>query len=161
MFARGLRPDAQVGITMKWNISNFYTFNKTKKQIQIGRQLVSTGRETFLFNMDQLTGQNTENIAQYRAMMKKDEQIIALVIVAFCVPATLKKGTGYYLERIRQHINQFPVIDIDKQHNTIVLTNDQIHTLKSIESAADKMISPLQDLEDNLHSFINYLVIPR
>ena len=85
---------------------------------------------------------------------------IAGVIVAFCVPATLKKGTGHYLERIRQHINQFPVIDIDKQHNTIVLTNDQIHTLKSIESAADKMISPLQDLEDNLHSFINYLVIP-
>ena len=32
MFARGLRPDAQVGITMKWNISNFYTFNKTKKK---------------------------------------------------------------------------------------------------------------------------------
>ena len=85
---------------------------------------------------------------------------IAGVIIAFCVPATLKKGTGYYLERIRQHINQFPVIDIDKQHNTIVLTNDQIHTLKSIESAADKMISPLQDLEDNLHAFINYLVIP-
>lgn len=85
---------------------------------------------------------------------------IAGVIVAFCVPATLKKGTGYYLERIRQHINQFPVIDIDKQHNTIVLTNDHIHTLKSIESAADKMISPLQDLEDNLHAFINYLVIP-
>lgn len=85
---------------------------------------------------------------------------IAGVIVAFCVPATLKKGTGFYLERIRQHINQFPVIDINKQHNTIVLTNDQIHTLKSIESAADKMISPLQDLEDNLHAFINYLVIP-
>lgn len=85
---------------------------------------------------------------------------IAGVIVAFCVPATLKKGTSYYLERIRQHINQFPVIDIDKQHNIIVLTNDQIHTLKSIESAADKMISPLQDLEDNLHAFINYLVIP-
>ena len=85
---------------------------------------------------------------------------IAGVIVAFCVPATLKKGTGYYLERIRQHINQFPVIDIDKQHNTIVLTNDQIHTLKSIESAADKMITPLQELEDNLHAFINHLVIP-
>ena len=78
MFARGLRPDAQVGITLKWNISNFYTFNKTKKQIDIGRQMVNTGRETFLFNMDQLTGQNAENIAQYRAMMKKDEEIIAL-----------------------------------------------------------------------------------
>ena len=85
---------------------------------------------------------------------------IAGVIVAFCVPATLKKGTGHYLERIRKNINQFPVIDVDEQHNAVVLTNEQIHTLKSIESAADKMISPLQDLEDNLHFLINYLVIP-
>lgn len=85
---------------------------------------------------------------------------IAGVIVAFCVPATLKKGTGHYLERIRRHMEKFPVIDVDEQHNAVVLTNEQIHTLKSIESAADKMISPLQDLEDNLHFLINYLVIP-
>ena len=85
---------------------------------------------------------------------------IAGVITAFCIPATLKKGTGHYLERIRQNVNKFPVIDVDERHNTIVLTNEQIHTLKSIESAADKMISPLQDLEDNLHGLINYFVIP-
>ena len=85
---------------------------------------------------------------------------IAGVIVAFCVPTTLKKGTGVYLERIRCNVNKFPVIDVDEQHNTIVLTNEQVHTLKSIESAADKMISPLQDLEDNLHFLINYLLIP-
>ena len=85
---------------------------------------------------------------------------IAGVIVAFSIPATLMKGTGYYLERIRKNVNKFPEIDIDDQHNTIVLTNEQIHTLKSIESAADKMISPLQNIEDNLHSWINYLVIP-
>ena len=85
---------------------------------------------------------------------------IAGVITAFCIPATLRKGTGHYLERIRENVNKFPVIDVDEQHNTIVLTNDEIHTLKSIESAADKMISPLQDLEDNLHFLINYIVIP-
>ena len=85
---------------------------------------------------------------------------IAGVVTAFCIPATLKKGTGHYLERIRENVNKFPVIDVDDRHNTIVLTNDQIHTLKSIESAADKMISPLQDLEDNLHGLINYFVIP-
>jgi NhaA family Na+:H+ antiporter len=85
---------------------------------------------------------------------------IAGVIVAFFVPATLKNGTGYYLERIRNNVSKFPVIEVDDLHNTIVLTNDQIHTLKSIESAADKMISPLQDLEDNLHTLINYIVIP-
>ena len=85
---------------------------------------------------------------------------IAGVIVAFCVPATLVKGTGHYLERIRENVNKIPVVDFDNLHKTIVLTNDQIHTLKSIESAADKMISPLQDLEDNLHTLINYIVIP-
>ena len=85
---------------------------------------------------------------------------ISGVVVAFCIPATLKKGTGHYLERIRENINKFPKIDIDDRHNTVVLTNDQIHTLKSIESAADKMISPLQDLEDNLSFLINYIVIP-
>ncbi len=85
---------------------------------------------------------------------------IAGVIVAFFVPATLKNGTGYYLERIRNNVNKFPVIEVDDLHDTIVLTNDQIHTLKSIESAADKMISPLQDLEDSLHTMINYIVVP-
>ena len=85
---------------------------------------------------------------------------IAGVIVAFFVPATLKNGTGYYLERIRNNVSKFPVIEVDELHNTIVLTNEQIHTLKSIESAADKMISPLQDLEDNLHTLINYVVVP-
>ena len=85
---------------------------------------------------------------------------IAGVIVAFCVPATLVNGTGYYLKRIRDNVNKIPVVDFGNLHKTVVLTNDQIHTLKSIESAADKMISPLQDLEDNLHTLINYIVIP-
>ena len=85
---------------------------------------------------------------------------IAGVIVAFCVPASLTKGTGHYLERIRNNIKLFPVIDVDDHHKTVVLTNDEVHTLKSIESAADKLISPLQDLEDHLHVPINYCVIP-
>jgi NhaA family Na+:H+ antiporter len=85
---------------------------------------------------------------------------IAGVIVALCVPASLTKGTGHYLERIRNNINKFPVIDVDDLHKTVVLTSPQIHTLKSIESAADKMISPLQDLEDNLHGLINYFIVP-
>ena len=85
---------------------------------------------------------------------------IAGVIVAFCVPATLVKGTGYYLERIRTNISKIPVVDFGSLRKTVVLTNEQKNTLKSIESAADKMISPLQDLEDNLHTLINYIVIP-
>ncbi len=85
---------------------------------------------------------------------------IAGVIVAFCVPASLTKGTGVYLERIRTNINQFPVIDVDDLNKTVVLTNTEVHVLKSIESAADKMISPLQDLEDKINGMINFFIIP-
>lgn len=85
---------------------------------------------------------------------------IAGVIVAFCVPATIIKGTGFYLERIRENISKIPHIEYGDLRKTVVLTNEQIQTLKSIESAADKMISPLQSLEDNLSTLINYVVIP-
>ena len=85
---------------------------------------------------------------------------IAGVIVAFTIPASLKKGTGHYLERIRNNVAKFPVIDINDKNNIIVHNNEDIHILKSIESAADKMISPLQNIEDHLHSWINWLVIP-
>lgn len=85
---------------------------------------------------------------------------ISGVITAFCIPATLLKGTGYYIEHIRKRLKEFPVIEVDQQHKTIVLTKEQIHTLKSIETAADKMISPLQELENTLQFPVNYLVIP-
>ena len=85
---------------------------------------------------------------------------IAGVIVAFTIPATLKKGTGHYLERIRNNVAKFPVIDVNDKNSTIVHNNEDIHILKSIESAADKMISPLQNIEDHLHGWINWLVIP-
>ena len=85
---------------------------------------------------------------------------IAGVIVAFCVPASQRKGSAYYIENIRNNINKFPVTDINHKHHTIILSNNDIHTLKCIESAADKLISPLQDLEDNLYKIISYIVIP-
>jgi len=84
---------------------------------------------------------------------------IAGVITAFCVPCTLQKGTGFYLNRIRENLNGFPVIDSDKK-GAFILSHEEINKLKSIESAADKLISPLQDLEDNLHALIGYVVIP-
>jgi NhaA family Na+:H+ antiporter len=85
---------------------------------------------------------------------------IAGVIIAFCIPASQRKGSPYYIERIRENINTFPVTKVNGKHHTMILTNDEVHKLKSIESAADKLISPLQDLEDNLHKIIGYVVIP-
>ena len=85
---------------------------------------------------------------------------IAGVIVAFFVPASLRKASVYYIERIRNNINSLPSHDINGKHHTVILSNNEIHKLKSIESAADKLISPLQALEDDLHTLIGYVIIP-
>ncbi len=36
----------------------------------------------------------------------------------------------------------------------------QINVLKSIESSSDRVISPLQSLEDSLHGMVNYIILP-
>lgn len=85
---------------------------------------------------------------------------IAGVVVAFCIPATLKRTPTFFIERIRRRINQFPVANIEKGCKAPILTDNQIGILKSIENASDHIISPLQDMEDSLHTPINYIVIP-
>ena len=89
---------------------------------------------------------------------------IAGVATAFCIPATLKNPTVHYLRRIVENVDKFRHIHTTTQEEDkdklVALTNEEIHVWKSIESAADKMISPLQDLEDNLHPVINYFVVP-
>lgn len=87
---------------------------------------------------------------------------IAGVVLAFCIPANLSKGTRYYLERIRDCVNEYPDIDVTEadRSKAMVLSKDEIQGLRRIESAADQLISPLQDIEDQLAMPINYAVIP-
>ena len=81
---------------------------------------------------------------------------IAGVIAAFTVPSKPHFKTGKYINFIKQNIDEFP----DIQSENIILSKTQISVLKSIESASDKVISPLQSLEDGLHPLVNYFVIP-
>lgn len=81
---------------------------------------------------------------------------IAGVLLAFVIPARPRLDVGKYIERIRRTINMFPVTNEDE----IVLTNRQIAMLKRVESASDRVISPLQSLEDNLHLAVNFVILP-
>lgn len=81
---------------------------------------------------------------------------IAGVLLAFVIPARPRLDVGKYIERIRRTINMFPVTHEDE----IVLTNRQIAMLKRVESASDRVISPLQSLEDNLHLAVNFVILP-
>lgn len=84
---------------------------------------------------------------------------IAGVLVAFCIPARPFLDTTKYIERIKSNIAQFPFICTDK-HGAVILSNKQIGLLKSIESASDNVVSPLQKLEDMLHPVVTFFIIP-
>lgn len=81
---------------------------------------------------------------------------IAGVLVAFTIPARPSLKIGKYIDRIKYSINTFP----KSRDENIVLTNDQIYELKNIEEASDKVISPLQYMEDKLHGLVNYFILP-
>lgn len=81
---------------------------------------------------------------------------IAGVIAAFTVPATPHYKIGKYINRIKENISVFPASDKE----SIVLDKIQINILKTIESSSDRVISPLQSLEDSLHGVVNYVILP-
>lgn len=85
---------------------------------------------------------------------------IAGVLVAFAVPARPKLNVMKYIQTIRKQIADFPDDTVVDNAGHSILTHEQIDRLKVVESASDKVISPLQDLEDSLHSAINYIIMP-
>lgn len=86
---------------------------------------------------------------------------IAGVLVAFTVPATPVYPPIKYVKQIRKVIAEFnPADDDELSHRCSILDKQRLNSLKKIESASDKVISPLQDLEDSLYPLVNYLIIP-
>ena len=85
---------------------------------------------------------------------------IAGVLVAFCVPATPVFAPYRYVRTIRRSIAHFAAEDDDALCSRRILSKDQMNWLKEIESASDKVISPLQELEDSLHPIVNFGIVP-
>lgn len=85
---------------------------------------------------------------------------IAGVLVAFCIPAKPVFAPRKYIRSIRSAINNFRAEDDELLERRTILTHEQMDWLKQVESASDKVISPLQDLEDALHPIVNYIIIP-
>lgn len=84
---------------------------------------------------------------------------IAGVIVAFTVPARPKLNIYKYVGEIRESLRKLPET-VDMSNNKYMLSNSELSILRHVESASDKVISPLQSLDDNLHPLVNYVVMP-
>lgn len=85
---------------------------------------------------------------------------IAGVLIAFTVPAKPLFAPKKYIKTIRENIRHFSQEDDETLNRRSILDHDQMEYLKEIESASDKVISPLQDLEDSLHPVVNWLIVP-
>lgn len=85
---------------------------------------------------------------------------IAGVLIAFTVPARPLFAPKKYIKTIRKNIAYFSQEDDETLTRRSILDHDQMNVLKEIESASDKVISPLQDMEDSLHPLVNWLIVP-
>lgn len=85
---------------------------------------------------------------------------IAGVLVAFCVPASPVFKPRRYVKIIRASIAHFKYEDDEHLEQSSILNREQMDWLKMIEYASDKVISPLQDLEDSLHPVVNNFIVP-
>ncbi|WP_352423411.1 Na+/H+ antiporter NhaA [Proteiniphilum sp.] len=81
---------------------------------------------------------------------------IAGVLSALTIPARPKLNLSSYIADMRASLKTLP----QNQSEVRLLSNSELSTLKNIESISDKAISPLQSLEDNLTSLVNYLILP-
>lgn len=87
---------------------------------------------------------------------------IAGVIVAFTVPAQPVFAPKKYIGVIQKAMSHFQNQTEEEKRmlDRTILTPVQMNWLKEVESASDKVISPLQELEDNLNPLVNYFIIP-
>lgn len=85
---------------------------------------------------------------------------IAGVLIAFTVPAKPIFAPKKYVQTIRNNIACFSSADDEKLAMRSILDHNQMDCLKEIETASDKVISPLQDMEDSLHPLVNWIIVP-
>jgi NhaA family Na+:H+ antiporter len=85
---------------------------------------------------------------------------ISGVMVAFLVPSRPRIKLNRFTSALKQDIASIESTLTPEHDEDIVLSKSQAHCLTRIEAAADHAISPLQDMEDNLHDLVNYIIMP-
>lgn len=81
---------------------------------------------------------------------------IAGVLVALTIPAKPKVKLSRFVNDLKRSISV--LLEKDKEED--ILTNSQLSVLKYIEHKSDKVISPLQSLDDNLSPLVYYFIVP-
>lgn len=82
---------------------------------------------------------------------------IAGVLIAFSIPSNRKIQLKDFSFRMNRNLNNF----CDEPcEDSITLNHTQLASIDNMQSQIDKVQSPLQQLEHNLHGFVTYVVMP-
>lgn len=84
---------------------------------------------------------------------------IAGVLVAFTIPMRTRIKSLAFVEGIEQTLHKFDTIK-EGRRNSVVLSHEQMEAIDTIDYLAQSVQSPLQYLENSLHKFVNYFVLP-
>ena len=82
---------------------------------------------------------------------------IAGVLIAFSIPASRKIQLKDFNYRINRNLNDFSE---ELCEESFTLNQRQLAAIDNMQSQIDKVQSPLQALEYNLHGFVTYIVMP-
>ncbi len=94
MMAHEWSLNGMVGAKLQWNVGALYTNKNNRRKLATQRQQIETARETFLFNTNLQSQQESHTILGYRRMLRHDDEIIALRrSVRQAAEAKLQHGT--------------------------------------------------------------------
>ncbi len=82
---------------------------------------------------------------------------IAGVLIAFAIPANRKIRLKDFTFRMNRNLEDFCV---EPCEDSMTLNHKQLASIDNMQSQIDKVQSPLQQLEHNLHGFVTYIVMP-
>ena len=85
---------------------------------------------------------------------------ISGVIVAFMIPARPYINLEKYTDGLQKDLDVIKTTIRDGSEKEMMLSGMQVKYLSRIEAASDHVISPLQDIEDNLGDLVNYIIMP-
>jgi Na+:H+ antiporter, NhaA family len=82
---------------------------------------------------------------------------IAGVLVAFSIPSARKIDLKDFSFRIKRNLKDFE----DNPHsNEVALQHAQLASIDNMQSQIEKIQSPLQQLEHNIHGFVTFFIMP-
>jgi NhaA family Na+:H+ antiporter len=84
---------------------------------------------------------------------------VAGVLVAMAIPARGRYATYIFVDNVQRNLDRFQC-EADDCGHSILLNNRHLEAVRSIEESCLDVETPLQRMENGLHGWVTYLIIP-